>query len=297
MKFPRLSSLTGAIRHSIYGPGVVSSYLENRRKAWSIGLDVASGTGRSSLSDADYYIEVVNGVNSGILRDNFRSCIEYQDILEHVSFRLAKEYLEKLEGWEHWPMLLESQLNREFSSIGDPPIYNFRSRGSVNALNPTFVRYAYVARDIVARFGDLSDAKVAEIGVGFGGQMAVLGKTTSLTSAFLFDLPEVTRLTEWFLSCVSPEFRPVTRDGRSPESTSADLVISNYAFSELARPTQEKYLEKVVRKAKHGYMLWNRLSETRLDGITAEEFTERIPGSSIEPESPASFKGNVLVTW
>jgi len=273
------------------------SYIKNLEKAWSIGHSIKSKAGSSSLSDADYYLEVVAGVNSGALRHNFRSCVQYQDVLEHVSYPLAIEYLRKLEAWEHFPILLESQLNRDFSNLGNPPVYKFRTKGSLQILNPTFVRYAYVARDLISRLGNLGGTKVAEIGVGFGGQTAVLNKVASLESAYLYDLPEVNELAKWFLGQVAPNFEAVCRDGRNPKPVYVDLIISNFAFSELSRSVQEQYMVNVIQRAEHGYILWNRLSETKLDGMTAEEFGERIPNAKIEPETPSSYKGNVLISW
>lgn len=292
----RIRHLIGLLRHLQYGPQVSRAYARNQSLVWSHDTDLQDVT-QSSISDVETYLSVVRGVLHGEYKQNFRACAEYQKILEHVSFGLARQYLQRIESREPLEKLISSELALKFMDIGSPPIFPFHTSAGKKELNPTFIRYAHVAKDLEERFGPLDDLVMGEIGVGFGGQAALFNEVNGLKKVFLFDLPEVNELAKWFLSQTSPTLSISTVDGRSPLSTEVDIVISNFAFSELKREIQESYLNKVIRRSKRGYMLWNRLSETHLDGMTAESFVREIPKAQLEPEVPMSSEGNVLITW
>lgn len=76
-----------------------------------------------------------------------------------------------------------------------------------------------------------------------------------------------------------------------------DLLLSNYAFSELRRSVQKAYLERIVSHLPRGFMVWNLLSERHLGGLSLEEFLRYVPNANVEDEQPTSIKGNVLITW
>jgi hypothetical protein len=83
-------------------------------------------------------------------------------------------------------------------------------------------------------------------------------------------------------------------DGRNPINNSADLFISNYAFSELNRKTQNLYLNEIILNSKRGFIIWNDISE---DGYSAEELINIIPGSKIRREEPLTARNNKLIIW
>ena len=79
----------------------------------------------------------------------------------------------------------------------------------------------------------------------------------------------------------------------------SDLLISNYAFSELNKFVQDIYLEKVILNSKSGYITWNgegrKIWDT--DGYGVDELLSKIPNSKIIPETPLSAEGNVVIVW
>ena len=101
----------------------------------------------------------------------------------------------------------------------------------------------------------MSKLRIGEIGVGFGGQAAVLNKLFGVSDFVAFDLPEVLSLCEIFLSRTESHLTPRLVDGRKPVPVEVDLVVSNYAFSELVRSVQDAYLENVILRAKSGYII------------------------------------------
>ena len=78
---------------------------------------------------------------------------------------------------------------------------------------------------------------------------------------------------------------------------SPDLFISNYAFSELNKVSQDTYIEKVLKNSKRGFMLYNHIHENPETGYTALEILKKIPGSTLFAEEPLTFLGNVIVAW
>lgn len=287
--------LTGYLRHLRFGPTILNDYVVNARKGWSVNRTGGRGEA-SSLSDNDSYTSIVELAAEERWHD-FRSNVEYQDVLEHVSFALGSSYLAGLKHWPRFQRSCNSELAQKFSEIGNPPVWTFQIERRHVRLNTTFLRYLHVARLLEERFGTLTDLRICEIGIGFGGQASVIQDLYNPKSIALFDLPPVLHLAKRFHSEASPEGRFEYEDGRTPSAVTTDLLISNYAFSELQRSVQEAYLEQVVSKAPRGFMMWNLLSERQLGGITPAEFLKTIPNAKIEDEKPLSFKGNVLVTW
>ena len=126
-------------------------------------------------------------------------------------------------------------------------------------------------------------------------------KALPIQSYNLIDLPEVLSLAERFLTELD-----VTGDIRYIDGTHlyndvrGDLIISNYAFSELAKPVQDVYIKRVIRKAKAGYITWNQSALANAGwnaGYTLEEFLPMIPGARTIPEEPLTAPGNCIVVW
>jgi putative sugar O-methyltransferase len=141
----------------------------------------------------------------------------------------------------------------------------------------------------------LDDFKVIEIGVGYGGQCKILCDYFNIKSYDLVDLPEVLRLTEKYLS--KYEYNNVNVWDNKPEY---DLVISNYAITECDREIQQYYIDNIAKKAKHGYITCNYISD-RFD-ITSMHQKEFISSIGLEKyhlidENPLTFPGNKVLIW
>lgn len=290
-----VSLAAGIFRHLRFGPATVRDFLNNTRLEWSLS-SVAPNDAGTSLSDNQSYGAIVELASKERWSD-FRSNKEYMDVLEHVSFQLGSKYLRELRGWKRLPEMLESKLSTDFARIGKPPIWRFSFQGHTKVLNPTYLRYLHVAKLVNEQFGDISSLKVCEIGVGFGGQAAVFSNALRPKQIALFDLPHVLILAKRFLNETCPQGSFDFHDGRDPKKIKADLVVSNYAFSELQRSIQLQYLDRFVSNSPRGFMMWNRLSEHELGGLSIAEFLKFIPNAVVVDEWPRSFRGNVLITW
>jgi phospholipid N-methyltransferase len=79
-----------------------------------------------------------------------------------------------------------------------------------------------------------------------------------------------------------------------------DLVISNYAFSELPSKMQCKYIEKILSKANRGYLTMNSgLASSAFCGnfLSVDELRERLPPFEVFEENPLTFPNNYVIVW
>ena len=181
-----------------------------------------------------------------------------------------------------------------YDSIGAPAQYKFRS---FPKCSPSLLRYISVYLEMKEYFGSLSNLIITEIGVGYGGQAVTISHFDKPLAYYLYDLPEVLGLAQKFISTQKIPLNQIAHDGRNPITVKSDLVISNYAFSELERSLQLQYLQNILLKSSMGYMTWNNLSFKSLGGLSVDEIKEAIPGSQILPETPLTAHGNLVIVW
>jgi|GEM_PF-6736283 len=116
---------------------------------------------------------------------------------------------------------------RMIDSVGAPPLTDYQHLG---LFSPTVLRYIFHADQILNHFSLPKDAKIAEIGAGFGGQVFVLQQMHPCSKYYIYDLPEVGGLIEKVTARVNPgSVTCLPLDEDLPESE-IDLVISNYAY-------------------------------------------------------------------
>lgn len=171
--------------------------------------------------------------------------------------------------------------------------------GSRITLSPTTIRYAKVLCDILSMFDTAGIHSIAEIGIGYGGQCRLIRSKLPQAMYTLVDLPEVLGLAEKYLRHYE-ECRENIRyvdGGHFYLNDDYDLVISNYAFSELRREVQDMYLSKIILNSKRGYITYNPLSHDGLDGYSDDELLTKIPGSARIEERPLTCKGNCIIVW
>src|SRR5262249_29730903 len=128
----------------------------------------------------------------------------------------------------------------------------------IGLISPTTLRYMKVAADLRGLFGPDLGKSIAEIGVGYGGQLLVNDSEFSMQRYDLFDLEPVLRLVERYLEShlLNCAYQTSTLNQHLGEKA-YDLVISNYTFSELPSQLQRKYIEKVLASAKKAYLTMN----------------------------------------
>jgi hypothetical protein len=143
---------------------------------------------------------------------------------------------------------------RDLDRIGGPRLLAYLRAGEVA---PQTMRYVKTLSDLERLFGSLDGKSVIEIGVGFGGQCAVLSRRFRLKRYTLVDLAEPLMVARRYLEALAiPEIAFTELAALSPDAT-YDLVISAYGLSEVARQFQIDYLQRVLRPSRAGYLLWN----------------------------------------
>ena len=256
---------------------------------------------RDSISDSQKskYQETINEIlNDENKFDNFRKNHRYREILEHVSYALGKKYLNQINSRSHRIRInLDWDTIKLNDSVGKPVLFRYPEIGSIS---PTTLRYTSVALEILELFG--SEIKtVAEIGAGYGGQARILDEFLDLEDYDCFDLPEVQNLIERYIKVVQPKMRVGFPTLSNSDSKSWDLVISNYAFSELPYLVQEHYLKNVILKSKNGFMIMNS-GRTNITGRSTgkhsvSDLLRTIPNSRICEEAPLTGPDNFVIIW
>lgn len=291
-----LHGILSSVKYLFFNHGIRVAIDEilNQSRVWNWHSEnkIDASGAVTSISDGTDYIAVCK---SAYLFDatfkRYKSCAQYRDVLEHCSYDLGLKYLEFLP----FETKVVSELKKiAWNDLGRPFRYTYKNMGR---LSPTQIRYAKVLQDLTHLFGPLNKRIISEIGVGYGGQAIQILNLFNDASYRLFDLEWPAKLSlKNIEKTLGDSSKNVTiSDWKIPSSS--DLVISNYAFSELTRETQETYLENVIADSRMGYVIYNHLHDNSSDSLTAKEFAERIKGSQIFQEIPLTYPGNCLVVW
>ena len=253
----------------------------------------------TNLSDSEktgyYTAEIRKILLSQRKFQNFKRNRIYNSILEHVSKEQGTKYLEVLRHRND--EILSDSLNSFLSldHIGNPRKYNYEE----GLISPTSLRYVKVASDLRRLFGPNLES-VAEIGCGYGGQTLASMMLNQYVNFTLFDLNDVNKLISRYLNnfILDGSFKTTTLN-EFDANKNFDLVISNYAFSELPQQLQKKYIEKVLLKSKMGYLTMNTgyYEEDFGNKISLQEFKKYIPDIEIYAEEPKTGPNNYIIVW
>jgi len=282
-----------------FGLGNSLQRVRNHYLVWRISPEDNSILGNTSITDEaehnGYSVLCREAVDSDDTFAKFRSCVSIIDVLDHVTISQGNAYLRFIKS-KNSLLLDKSALKilKSIDAIGRPLTWKLSSIGSIS---PTMVRYAKVYGDLERLFGPISNFKIAEVGIGFGGQTAVTSAFGGVKEFYLYDLPVVLNLAEKFLRTVGVKASLNLIDGRNPQSCVPDLFISNYAFSEISRDVQDRYLSNVILKSPRGYITWNNSAEEKLSGYSLAELVRIIPNSEILPEIPLTSTYNSIIVW
>jgi hypothetical protein len=212
----------------------------------------------------------------------FRSEPTYTRIVETVGPMLASQCLSLVKDNRAAMAVLTGSAYAD--TVGSPATMPVEGQ----QIAPTTVRYAMIAADLLKHFPDIHTFKhIAEIGVGYGGQARIIGEIlrgASLETITLIDMYEVLLLSRRYLEHFSlqPVIAYKTKSELAP--CDYDLAISNYSFSEFTRDLQQEYLDKVLLRARCGFMIMNTLQKK--EQFSQGELVSRLPNARIFPESP-----------
>ena len=175
---------------------------------------------------------------------------------------------------------------------------------SIGSCSPTILRYLKVAGDLQKEFGDLTKLNIIEIGGGFGGQCKILNDVAGFASYSIIDLPECMPYIDRYLKYFGVKNFSVIDCTKISQPMQFDLVISNYAISEIDKHGQLNYIKNIVNLAPMGYIIYNySISNPFVNSYTLQEFVACLSTDKrlikIEPETPQTAKthDNFVIIW
>lgn len=247
----------------------------------------------TSLSDNQAYPHVcIEASNDYRFFNNFRRNPIYNKILEHVSERQGKEYLPLI---SNDPDILGAINNfKPNDDYGNPRMYEY---SGIGLISPTTLRYIKVLADLKKHFQTLDNLSICEIGVGYGGQCRVLNAYYKPATYCLVDIQPALALAQRFLDNYILHSVLTYKTMNELSQRDYDLLLSNYAFTELPRAIQDVYLNKVILRSKRGYITYNEITPREFNSYKSGELIEMIPGSRILKEEPLTHPKNCIIVW
>ena len=257
---------------------------------------------RTSITDEREYVDFCYeaAINNEKFA-SFRKAPIYVKTLEHVSYESGLQYIDKIKNCEK-NFLDKLDEFKKNDKLGNPELFDYEK--PFGKISSTTVRYIATLCDINEKLGSLNNKSIVEIGVGYGGQCSIINKAFDVKSYKLIDLTNCILLAMHYLSelGVKADYQSYDKFSENEQAVSCDVVISNYAFSGCTREVQKQYFDKVISKAKHGYLLCNFISPIfGLKSFSLHELINMFVELGHEfyfiDEDPLTYKGNTLIYW
>lgn len=201
--------------------------------------------------------------------NNFKQDYHFKGILEHTNNDGALYYIQKISESVLKDKNLISKI-KENDLYGNPEILSYEFFGKCS---PSTIRYTKCLSDLISYFPELKLENVCEIGGGYGGLAKIVSCYYDFNSYTIFDLKEVNLLSGKYLN-LFPELhgRVFHVDtNKIQDVKDVDLLISNYALSELSIDKQKEYYNKVIKNSKHIYITYNNPMDEFLE-IVSKDF-------------------------
>jgi len=201
------------------------------------------------------------------------------DDIAFSSFRQDPDYRKILEGYDDGGSLWLSEI---VSRYGTDELLQYldgfkkndvhcsptiRNLPHVGDICPFTLKYALNAFDIKSVSDGVQYKNIVEVGGGFGSMCIIMDAIYNFESYTIIDLPEVVALVDKYLSLI-PEIRsrvnlvPCNDVEKIRSLGPFDLFISDSALAECNSETQQFYLDSLMKKSDHGYIVYNTLRQT-----------------------------------
>jgi putative sugar O-methyltransferase len=260
-------------------------------------LRASTKSSNQSDSENTKYVDGIKRIlNSDKKFKVFRRSFKYREILEHVSYQQGLNYIQVLKR-RHVDIGTLIEVTQKNDAIGTPITFHYKDFGKAS---PTTLRYLKVAADIEELFGKKFKT-VVEIGAGYGGQASILFQSVDIKSYNIYDLPEAQDLIRRYLQEIPEQNEVKMLSIGNIETQSFDLVISNYAFSELPIGIQREYCEKIFSNCLSGYLTMNS-GYTNMTGrsdskMNIREILSYLPTPNVYSEDPQTGPDNYIIAW
>lgn len=183
----------------------------------------------------------------------FKTDSRYTPVLEHVSPENGQKYINGIMQYELDEELIE--LFKENDKLGGSRIVEYDH--PFGKVSPSTLRYIQNTLDISHFVGEGEINKIVEIGGGYGGLCKTISCLCDFDEYHIYDIEPASKLQKKYLSNFDVGNKVFTHS--TPEKIeNVDLVISNYAYSELNLELQNAYYENVIVNSKRVYMILNK---------------------------------------
>ncbi|CRF34082.1 hypothetical protein BRSU_1863 [Brachyspira suanatina] len=229
--------------------------------------------------------------------DTFRKNKYYITVLEHVNYEIANLCLDIILKRKSFEKENFEDFKRN-DLYGGADIKEFREIGKIA---PTTLRYIKILSDLIIYFQNLNGLRICEIGIGYGGQSRIImSYFKNIESYTYIDLDCALELSKKYISKFDDidmsKLNFLTLDKLDDNDYEYDIFISNYAFSELTKEIQDIYTDKVIKKSKHGYILYNNIAN--FDNYKLEEYKIKFSKDiKIYEEEPNTHPLNKMLIW
>ena len=244
---------------------------------------------RSDSDNGTYLKDVKKFLEDYSSFKNFKRFKNYNKILEHLSFETGKKYLDLINKRDK-SFISKGVILHEMDKLGNPIKYMYDEMN----FSPTTLRYIKVSQDIKLLFGGKFN-RIVEIGGGYGGQLIANDIYLKIDYYTVIDLDDVNMLIKKYVNSflTTLTYNAISLNQYKVENI--DLVISNYAFSELSKSIQIYYLEKVLKYASRGYLTLNCLNKK--DRLNKTELLKLFPDGEFIKEIPKTGDHNLIFVW
>ena len=224
----------------------------------------------------------------------FRQNLDYKEVLEHVDYDTGKLYLDVIISRNQFD-------NNDFEKFKKNDLYGgatLEDFENVGKICPSTLRYIKVLSDLIIYFKTLDNFRICEIGVGYGGQSRIIMSYFNIKDYTYVDLESPLSLTSKYMNKFDDidknKLNFITMD--ELKNNKYDLIISNYAFSELTRNVQDIYTDKIIKNSSHGYITYNNFA--RFDNYKLDEYKVKFSKDiKIYEEEPNTNPLNKIIVW
>lgn len=229
--------------------------------------------------------------------DTFKQNPHYTSILEHTSYEaglLCYEYIQNI-----FPEYIKYiELFKQNDTLGSATTHSYAL--PIGNISPSTLRYIKVLSEIKFLFPEnFNDKTIVEIGCGYGGQCFIFSQIFPNCKYYIVDLPETQELIKKYLNRLNLKNYEIISPNDLANNVQYDLVISNYAYSELDLDLQNYYYDTIIRNSKHGYFTLNFISNLfDVHSYSKDELISKFQKDkniSIIPEQPLTFKDNIIL--
>ena len=199
---------------------------------------------------------------------DFKRNIDYCTILEHCNVSQAEQYFNII--IKKFKTFYESNFDtlRNICELNDKygktQKYNLKNFMTCSPSNLRYLLHSLLFLEDMKKY-KLNNIDIIEIGGGYGGLCFFIHNIAPLyeiniNSYSIFDLLEPSLLQKKYLNLLNvPDVNCCQLDNFDNIKNDS-ILISNYAFSEISKELQIKYIDKIINPyTKFGFLTWNSI--------------------------------------